>query len=1668
MTDHTPIPTLPDFTPALPGFRVEEFLALTESLLAFPIEQDQARLDAAPFRLERPEPLPEPPLEPLPPRWYPRPVPAVIEAARAALAPPPRPAILEGRANELARVLRPLVRGEPVQVRGEPGVGKTALLAAVAVHERTRQRFRRIWWIDQPARLHQTLALALGLPHALAEPDPARRQAWLSAALDDHTLLIVDNVADASALAALLALTAHVLAAVETSPELPDPDEPLPDDPEGTVTLRALDDTAAVDALAAHAGIEDTRRLRGDLLRITSALGNHPYALMLAGKLVRLDGLDLPGLEDTLALESLREAQAGSPGEAAPDEPPENAASGAPEGAESIDPREALHAASLNRALDVSAAALPSDYRRLFEAFGAFPPEGAPFDGLSEVARLGSPLAAQRGLIMLEQYGFVRRDHRDPAHYAMHPVAYARAVKSIDHPAQDKTARRMRAWALHYARAHAADPLAYYRAEPALRRAYADALAYGPPQAADPLADLLRPYWLEYAPDVLAGQAVEPVLQGARAEAAHLTRVGLELTDQDAGIAAEEALQRALALRREHDSAHAIAETLVALGRLYDDTGRFQKAAETLLEAAELVYKLGADSSLGVVRRGLARVYRHLGRLPDALDVLDDSPASHLERAAVFRAQGQYAAAVQEMTLADRVTPYVRAEVFVLAGRYADALAAIAGQDDAASAHLRAQIFHLQGSVDDAIQGYRAALDCCPADESDQSLTRAKTLRGLGAALATGGHYDEARAALEEALTIHRAQPKPDPLLTGRTLRLLAAVALAAGDPAQAAQIARDALDPLKRAAAPDDTADAYRTLGRALWRQGDFAGALQAFNGEVEHAQASPQRDDARIGIALHHSADAYHATGELDRAVANYRRALTHKKPAVDPDGTLITQLALHRALIEAGRLPAALDLSQEIVDFLAGQKTPDFVQFGYAQAVRARSQHAAQRPIRAAQSILEWARTLAIRAAEAADDPRPAVRVLLFGLAARSLLADGRLTLALDAAQRGSGIAAEHFPNTPAHWAAQRDLGEVFLALDRPEDAILTLEPLLNEEVQAQPATHALAYELSGRGYHRLGEPENALDHLRIALKYEPDEHLRGLIQERIGAIQLEIGQPAEAVDSLRAALPLFDRQAHPDVAARVLTTLAHTLGGLNRYAEAIGVYEDALAALRDVEGTDPSHTADVLRSLGHTHEAQGQLPEAGRAYRRALNVLERIDAPRQIRDILHLLARVTAAQRDQSAVQLYEQVRDLTGQCGDPQELGEVLRELADVHRDAGRLVPAVQNYHAALDHQPAQLLARERAHTLRSLGRAYALMERYDEARDSWTDALDIATDLPPLEVALIHHAIAEAYRSQGHYDDAERSYHEALHHHAPGSVAAAATWRALGQALIAAGRSGEALDPLQRALDAEKNQPQQANARIVQTLSLLAEANEDNGDLDAAITRHHEALVYMDRTLQPVAYADTLRTLGALYAEDHKWPQAHKALNDALEIEGQHVPRSDERVSATLQAIADTYRAQGDLEKAAEYYQKVTVYANLARRASQDLRDTLDELERRRATLQTAQQSLALLDRSDEASFKDVAFIYALIAHSHAQLNQPQQSADTIRTLLKLLGERSGELDPNDTRPDVRALAWLAQAAQADDSGDTPAAQAACQSARQVAANANLRWVIDQVARSLV
>ena len=267
------------------------------------------------------------------------------------------------------------------------------------------------------------------------------------------------------------------------------------------------------------------------------------------------------------------------------------------------------------------------------------------------------------------------------------------------------------------------------------------------------------------------------------------------------------------------------------------------------------------------------------------------------------------------------------------------------------------------------------------------------------------------------------------------------------------------------------------------------------------------------------------------------------------------------------------------------------------------------------------------------------------------------------------------------------------------------------------------------------------------------------------------------------------------------------------------------------------------------------------------------------------------------------------------------------------------------------------------------------------------------------------------------------------------------------------------------ALETEKSQPQQANARLVQTLQPAGRGARRRGDIRrppsrAIMRRWSTWIAACSRSPTPIRCA---RWAGCT-AKRENYPEAHTAYQEALEIEGQHVPRSDERIAATLQAIADTYRAQGDLAAGRRVLPEGD---GLRQHGAARVRRSARDAGRTRAAARHAAGGAAVAGAAGSQSRRRLQRSRADLrpdrAGARRACSRPPDSADTIRTLLDLLAANSTQLAPSSGLPDHRALAWLAAARQAEQENDLDGARAACASALDVAANANLRWVIAQV-----
>jgi tetratricopeptide (TPR) repeat protein len=424
--------------------------------------------------------------------------------------------------------------------------------------------------------------------------------------------------------------------------------------------------------------------------------------------------------------------------------------------------------------------------------------------------------------------------------------------------------------------------------------------------------------------------------------------------------------------------------------------------------------------------------------------------------------------------------------------------------------------------------------------------------------------------------------------------------------------------------------------------------------------------------------------------------------------------------------------------------------------------------------------------------------------------------------------------------------------------------------------------------------------------------------------------------------------------------------------------------------------------------------------------------------------------------------------------------------AEVFVQIGLIQSAVDTYRAALALEGGTAV--ERAVIHRGLGSLYARLNNNAQASKHFEAALVAVQDD---ETGATLTALGDVYRAQDQPAEAMKIYQQAIDtlDRPSHPVELAAAQRALGEIYIGFGKPQEAQTALEAALDIEKNLPQQDGGRIVKTLHNLARVHELRSELDLAVRRHHEALVYQDVRYTPESYVDTLRELGRLYALQRRLTDASKAFEEALGTEANLPTPNTDKVNEMTEALADVYRAQGRLEAAAKLYKQVVKVMQTQGqrnsqpqpittsqpaepprdRAAQALQTTEAEIARHVQTLNAAEQSWTLLNRVAKPDLKGLVFVRALQSQTCSALGRHEESDKYLVELVRLLENRRDEVKLDDPRSVMRALAMLLQAYDNEKIGRTEAAQQAYRHALDIAehdskTDAALVWAIRQKA----
>jgi len=686
------------------------------------------------------------------------------------------------------------------------------------------------------------------------------------------------------------------------------------------------------------------------------------------------------------------------------------------------------------------------------------------------------------------------------------------------------------------------------------------------------------------------------------------------------------------------------------------------------------------------------------------------------------------------------------------------------------------------GQTDDAIAAYEQLVDT-DADEAPAAALRLARLIEDSNGARAERLYEQAAAGRDDAAAAHAAlalarrqreagdapaaidaltawlDRRPDSALAPSAKLELGRALLDAGRP-------RDALAPLAAAAETLDGPDATYWRGKALFAAGDTDAAIAAFD-----AAASDHPGDDLAPYALYDLGVSLRSAGETELASEVFERLRrAHPRHTLSPHAQ-------------------------------------------YAQAAIALDDAEFAESRRLASSLL---------GAHAGHELAPDAALLL----ADAQYFDTRY----DDAVRTLRALRESSPSFEAPYTAYR-LGMALQRAGEPEDAAKALAAAAEHaegDERLRSASLALA-EIAYAGEDWDGVIENAERYLG----YGRDQSGAGDAVLKIGLAQAELGRHREAIERFDELL----RDEDTPHAAHAMYGKASSLRALGDDAAAEGLFRDLLA--RDDSERFESH---AKRAIGAIALADGRSAEARRWFGEASG-----GDGSDPSDLVNLAQAALAGGDPEGALDALDDP-SLRVASDEVRTRGRVVEALArartDDHRGAIRLIESLQSS-GDLDRETSEQLAYERAISLRAIGRdddaSDALRElagsedlgdratlelaalaieagELDRAARAIDELLSRRNELPPsvAELAVYRRAVV-AHRG-GDAASAARLLN-GFRRTFPESDAALSADLIAGRSLVELGRHGEAIDPLQRVVDAAP-----ADEQLAPALLLLAES----------------------------------------------------------------------------------------------------------------------------------------------------------------------------------------------------------------------------------------------------
>ncbi len=475
----------------------------------------------------------------------------------------------------------------------------------------------------------------------------------------------------------------------------------------------------------------------------------------------------------------------------------------------------------------------------------------------------------------------------------------------------------------------------------------------------------------------------------------------------------------------------------------------------------------------------------------------------------------------------------------------------------------------------------------------------------------------------------------------------------------------------------------------------------------------------------------------------------------------------------------------------------------------------------------------------------------------------------------------------------------------------------------------------YHLQGMLNLEQGKASAAFESLEKALG------LSRTHQERLGrSLMVAAGRAALLTERRDLALELFSQaeETFPsDVAEwspeieEVCLTLGELLLGQGRYPEA----ERRLVVVVSVQeqrfGFGDARLSRIYRALALSAIGLRELELAEERLEVALAFQEEnLFSPLDLFSPMVELAQALRQEgRDDDAVALLEQNLERCREAEKTEQVARLTEMLARSHEARGDLRGAEQAWRETVEawEESMALVAshdRERClnellEPLRSLARLLAASQRYTEAEELTKRRLKVSEmlDADERDLADVHFDLAELYRNQGLYREADELHQRVLATKASElgrtHPEVARSVRALGQIYLGEGKTEQAVSYLERALDHQVQALGDNHPEVAETLFALGDTFMAKDDFRQAEEKYRNALELLEQHYGPsdIRTARAWTALAGLYERKQQWSRAQPLLGRAVSSVEAVLGPSHLEVADLLIRTAEVYLVSG-------------------------------------------------------------------------------------------------------------------------------------------------------------